>query len=98
MPTSFMEEYKAKHQHPLNRLTHNVGIPLIVVSLPLFLFNWHWALTMFVTGWILQFVGHAIEGNQPAFFRHPIYLLIGPLWFLRRVASTIRRAHPSSKS
>lgn len=97
MPTSFMEDYKAKHQHPLNRLTHNVGIPMIVVSLPLLLFNWRWALTLWVTGWTLQFVGHAIEGNQPAFFRHPIYLLIGPLWFLRRVTHAVRRAHPSSK-
>jgi uncharacterized membrane protein YGL010W len=34
----------------------------------------------------LQFIGHAIEGNQPAFFRHPIYLVIGPLWLLRRAA------------
>jgi uncharacterized membrane protein YGL010W len=24
---------------------------------------------LFVFGWICQFVGHAIEGNQPAFFQ-----------------------------
>ena len=30
MPSSFVENYKAKHQHPLNRLTHSVGIPMIV--------------------------------------------------------------------
>ena len=98
MPTSFMEDYKAKHRHPLNRLTHNVGIPMIVVSLPLFFFNWRWALALFVVGWILQFVGHAIEGNQPAFFRNPVYLLIGPLWLARRALSAVGIARPPAKS
>ena len=34
MSESFIESYKAKHQHPLNKLTHGIGIPLIVLSLP----------------------------------------------------------------
>jgi uncharacterized membrane protein YGL010W len=49
---------------------------------------------MFVVGWILQFVGHAIEGNQPAFFKNPIYLLVGPLWLLRRVGAAIGFTKP----
>jgi len=89
MSESFIENYKAKHQHPLNRLTHSIGIPLIVISLPLFLFNWRLALLLFVVGWILQFVGHAVEGNQPAFFRNPMYLLVGPWWLLRRAAAAV---------
>jgi uncharacterized membrane protein YGL010W len=89
MPESFIENYKAKHQHPLNKLTHSIGIPLIVISLPLFLFNWRWALLMFVGGWALQFIGHAIEGNRPAFFRNPMYLLVGPWWLLRRAAAAV---------
>lgn len=89
MPTSFMEDYKAKHRHPLNRLTHSIGIPMIVLSLPLFLFSWRWALALFVVGWVLQFVGHRIEGNQPAFFRNPVFLLIGPLWIVRRALSAV---------
>ena len=92
MPMSFMEDYKAKHRHPLNRLTHTIGIPAIVVSLPLFFFDWRWALALFVVGWVLQFVGHAIEGNQPAFFRNPVYLLIGPLWLARRALKIVRGA------
>lgn len=95
MSHDFLSNYKAKHQHPLNRLTHSIGIPMIVVSLPLFFFSWRWALGLFVVGWILQFVGHAIEGNQPAFFKNPIYLLIGPLWLLRRAASAIGINRPS---
>ena len=90
MVSSFIEDYKAKHQHPLNQLSHQIGIPLIIVSLPLFLFNWRWALALFIVGWIFQFVGHAIEGNQPAFFRHPLFLLIGPLWLARRATRAVR--------
>jgi uncharacterized membrane protein YGL010W len=97
MPASLLENYKAKHQHPVNRLLHHFGIPLIVVALPLFFFNWRWALALFVIGWILQFVGHAIEGNQPAFFRNPIYLLVGPLWLVKRAASALRLVRPAEK-
>ena len=96
MPASFVESYKAKHQHPLNRLTHSIGIPMIVISLPLLFFNWRWGLTLFIAGWALQFIGHAIEGNQPAFFRNPIYLLVGPLWLLRRAASALGLIKESS--
>ncbi len=96
MATSFIEEYKAKHRHPLNKLTHSIGIPMIVVSLPLFLWNWRWALALFVVGWILQFVGHAIEGNQPAFFRNPVYLIVGPLWLLRRALGAVGILRPPS--
>jgi uncharacterized membrane protein YGL010W len=90
MPETFLENYKAKHQHPLNKLMHNIGIPLIVASLPLFLFNWRWALGLFIVGWIFQFVGHAIEGNQPAFFKNPMYLLVGPWWLARRAAKAAK--------
>jgi uncharacterized membrane protein YGL010W len=95
MPESFVENYKAKHQHPLNRLTHSFGIPMIVVSLPLVFFSWRWALALFVVGWVLQFVGHAIEGNQPAFFRNPVYLLVGPLWLARRALTTVGLTKPA---
>ncbi len=93
---SFIENYKAKHQHPLNRLTHTLGIPLIVVSLPLFFLDWRLALGLFLFGWILQFLGHAIEGNQPAFFRNPFYLLVGPWWLARRAAEAMGLLKPHS--
>lgn len=96
MPDSLIENYKAKHRHPLNKLTHSIGIPMIVLSLPLFLFNWRWALALFIVGWILQFVGHAIEGNQPAFFKNPMYLLVGPMWLARRAAAAVGIHKPSS--
>lgn len=93
---SYVEDYKAKHKHPLNKLAHAVGIPLIIVSLPIFIVNWRSALGLFVAGWLFQFLGHAIEGNQPAFFRNPIYLLVGPLWLVRRAASALGLLKSSS--
>ena len=97
MPTSFIESYKEKHRHPLNRLTHTFGIPMIVVSLPLFFFDWRWALGLFVAGWALQFLGHAIEGNSPAFLRNPVYLVVGPLWLARRALGRIGVGRPAQK-
>ncbi len=82
---SFIEEYKKTHTHPMNKATHAVGIPMIVISLPLFFFQWKLALTLFIVGWILQFIGHAFEGKAPAFFKNPIYLLIGPIWWVKKV-------------
>ena len=97
MDKSYIDNYKSKHQHPLNRLCHTIGIPLITIAWPLFFFRWRWALILFVAGWLLQFLGHAIEGNQPAFFRNPIYFFIGPWWLVRRAAESLGllRSSPS---
>ncbi|WP_139488719.1 Mpo1-like protein [Brevibacillus dissolubilis] len=86
---SFMERYKRDHQHPVNKATHAIGIPMIVVSIPLFFWSWFWALVLFVVGWIFQFVGHYFEGNPPSFLKNPIFLLIGPLWILRRLYNAV---------
>ena len=86
MATSLVDNYKSQHQHPLNKLCHVIGIPMITISWPLFFFRWRWALALFVVGWVLQFVGHAIEGNRPAFFQNPVYFFVGPWWLIKRVA------------
>jgi len=81
--------YRSQHQHPINKLCHMIGVPMITMSWPLFFFRWRWALVLFITGWALQFIGHAIEGNRPAFFRNPVYFFIGPWWFLQRIARSV---------
>jgi uncharacterized membrane protein YGL010W len=43
---------------------------------------WGSCLAIFVVAWIGQFIGHAIEGQRPSFFKDLQYLLIGPLWLL----------------
>ncbi len=92
---SLVDGYKSQHQHPLNKLCHMIGVPMITIAWPLFLFRWRWALVLFVTGWILQFVGHAIEGNRPAFFQNPLYFFIAPWWLLQRVARAFGLLHSS---
>lgn len=43
---------------------------------------WLVALVIFVIAWILQFIGHAIEGKRPSFFKDLQFLLIGPAWLM----------------
>lgn len=96
MPLSFVEKYKADHTHPMNRLTHSIGIPMIVISLAVVFFNWKIGVGLFVVGWILQFIGHAFEGNKPSFFSNPIYLLIGPIWWAKKMLSSSSQSQTHS--
>ncbi|MBS0375829.1 MAG: DUF962 domain-containing protein [Proteobacteria bacterium] len=43
---------------------------------------WRLSLAIFVVAWIGQFIGHAVEGRRPSFFKDVQFLLIGPLWLL----------------
>lgn len=43
------------------------------------------AWSLFVLGWVFQFVGHYVyEKKSPAFFRNLAHLLVGPLWILAK--------------
>jgi uncharacterized membrane protein YGL010W len=46
---------------------------------------WGICVFLFVVAWIGQFVGHAIEGKRPSFFKDLQFLMIGPLWLLADV-------------
>ena len=50
---------------------------------------WSICVLLFVLAWIGQFVGHAIEGKRPSFFKDLQFLMIGPLWLM---ADLYRRA------
>jgi uncharacterized membrane protein YGL010W len=39
-------------------------------------------ISIFVIAWILQFIGHKIEGQKPSFFEDMQFLLIGPAWLM----------------
>jgi uncharacterized membrane protein YGL010W len=43
---------------------------------------WITSLVIFIAAWIGQFIGHAIEGRRPSFFKDVQFLLIGPLWLV----------------
>jgi len=44
--------------------------------------SWLFYLAIFIITWILQFVGHKIEGKKPSFLKDLQFLLIGPIWLL----------------
>ena len=45
------------------------------------------SILLFAFGWILQFLGHFIEGKRPSFFEDLRYFLIGPLFVAQKVLS-----------
>ena len=47
------------------------------------------AVGVFVLAWIGQFIGHKIEGHRPSFLTDAVFLLIGPLWTLRKLYQRI---------
>ena len=68
-----------------------VGITLEVLAM---LFLWHQieasgvsvfltALGVFAIAWVVQLIGHKIEGKKPSFLEDLAFLLIGPLWTMR---------------
>lgn len=89
--SDWIERYSASHQHPVNRFCHTVGIPLIVISLILFVVGlgvrgaWPWALGLFVVGWAFQFVGHYVEGKPPEFFHDWRFLFVGLRWWVAKM-------------
>ncbi len=87
----WVAQYSLSHQHPINRLCHTVGIPLILLSLAVFAvspfvhYAWRWALVLFAVGWVFQFVGHAFEGKPPEFFKDWRFLFVGVRWWWAKV-------------
>jgi uncharacterized membrane protein YGL010W len=89
--TEWVAQYAESHQHPINRICHTIGIPLIVVSIVILLLSlavsglWRLGLGLFVVGWIFQFVGHAVEGKPPEFFKDWRFLFVGLRWWIAKL-------------
>jgi uncharacterized membrane protein YGL010W len=87
----WIARYAGSHQNRVNRLCHTIGIPLIVISIPTFVVSfwvsglWRMALTMFLLGWVFQFIGHAVEGKPPEFFHDWRFLLVGVRWWVAKL-------------
>jgi len=71
----------------LGLITALMFVALIAIgrALPL------WAgISIFVGGWVLQFVGHAaFEHRSPAFVRNLLHLLVGPAWIVERMVKRL---------
>jgi uncharacterized membrane protein YGL010W len=72
-PSRLVENWVERHQGPTSFVLHMLGIPPTILaillipiyayclSFPVFLF----ALALFVCGYLVQFLGHALEGTDP---------------------------------
>jgi uncharacterized membrane protein YGL010W len=72
-PSKLVLNWLERHRNPVSFLLHMIGIPptilgvllipvyLYCLSIPIFLF----ALTLFVGGYLVQFLGHAVERTDP---------------------------------
>ncbi len=72
-PSRLVESWLERHQNSMSFVLHILGIPptilgmllvpvyLYALSVPLFLFS----SALFVTGYLIQFLGHAMEGTDP---------------------------------
>ncbi len=54
--------------------------------------TWEFSVEAFVLGWILQLLGHRLEGNKPKFLENLVYLLIGPLYFFQEFFDSLIRS------
>ena len=95
----YMAQYDREHSSGWNKVLHGVGIPLIFLGIILLILTkWIWGAAFFVLGWALLFLGHKIEGNHPAFFQGPMYLLVGPIWVAKEAWEFVSGAHRSPTS
>lgn len=53
-----------------SRMNLSIVIPMIII---------------FSVAWVLQFIGHQIEGKRPSFLKDLQFLLVGPLWLLAKI-------------
>jgi uncharacterized membrane protein YGL010W len=99
----WIAEYERGHQHPVNRLCHTFGIPLVASSLgllPVSLLvpgSWRFALALFVCGWTLQLVGHAFERAPPEFLKDWRFLFVSLGWFMKSLVRGRAGSAPPSQ-
>lgn len=83
-------------------LEWRLAIPMLIVSIAFYLIGARLPMSinisLFILGWIFQFIGHSVyEHKQPAFFRNVVHLLIGPLWILNDVIPVVRESGVGSR-
>ena len=54
---------------------------------------WLIALAIFAVSWIIQFIGHEIEGKKPSFLKDVQFLLIGPAWLMHFIYKKINLSY-----
>jgi uncharacterized membrane protein YGL010W len=77
----YVAQYRREHTQFGTKVTHMIGIPMVVVSIPTALLSPPAAAGLALGGWALQAAGHAMfERSRPPFETDPYYLLAAPVW------------------
>jgi uncharacterized membrane protein YGL010W len=77
-------------------LSFSISLGILIISglglLGCFLYGsqlplsvWKISLIIFVLSWIMQFVGHKVEGKKPSFFKDIQFFMVGPMWVLAKL-------------
>ena len=69
---TWLHNWLERHQHPVSRVLHAIGIPLTVLAIPVALVQlrddrwdlWWRPVVLLAAGYVLQWIGHRIEGND----------------------------------
>jgi len=67
MIRAFLKNYLPRHRNRVNQMLHLFGVPLTFIGTPIAILNAStplWPCACFFGGYLLQFVGHAVEGND----------------------------------
>ena len=97
---AFWPRYLREHARPATRALHylGTGVALALLAAALFLGDWRLVPAAVVAGYFFAWIAHAaIEGNRPATFTHPWWLLISDfrmfgLWATGKLRSHLDRA------
>ncbi len=76
-------------------LDWKIAIPFLICGAGLYLMGrampLSWNFTLWISGWIIQFIGHYYyEKKSPAFFKNLTHLMIGPLWLFVKLVGYAR--------
>src|SRR5207248_5004375 len=64
-PRRALGNWLQRHQHPFNFYIHLLGIPCAVAGVVLLFFlPWYYGVAGIILGYILQYAGHKVEGND----------------------------------
>lgn len=103
-PAPIVQDWLSRHSRPVNFTLHIIGIPLTItgvllvpvyvflLSLPIFVF----ATSLFVIGYLIQFLGHGLEGTEPGEITYLRMKLTRSL--RKRLQKTIAATVPASQT
>jgi uncharacterized membrane protein YGL010W len=92
----YLELYAEEHTRPATRITHLIGIPMILAAVPSVIIAPPVGAALLIGGLILQDTGHYVfEKNKPAFYADPFHIIIGPIWVALELAQILGLRQPA---